>query len=309
MFINKKNIRICGIFLILIVFLSGCKNGGSDDNSSSQSNQVSLTVNGASQISFNNESLLALSLDYTNMLYFTVGQSDDSRTVTIQDNVISGSCPSLLAENPTNIELDVNGSAKTIPLIAGNTACTHELSFAISGKSEVPNNKIIYTVGEATTNVILQNLSGQAITGLEQGDQFKVHFSKSNPWQVTRAQKYSVTTNAQSVTFSNGGTCTLDQENNTCDVIGTISSTQNIGPYSIKINKEDTDTVTPSQTNISYNIYGNRWKNITLGTYHTCGITETGNKTYCWGQNNYGQLGDGTTSSKNYPTKIRYYTN
>jgi alpha-tubulin suppressor-like RCC1 family protein len=36
---------------------------------------------------------------------------------------------------------------------------------------------------------------------------------------------------------------------------------------------------------------------------HTCGIT-TGNKIYCWGDNAFGQLGDGTTTRRLSPVKV-----
>jgi alpha-tubulin suppressor-like RCC1 family protein len=43
---------------------------------------------------------------------------------------------------------------------------------------------------------------------------------------------------------------------------------------------------------------------ISGGEYHSCGRTLTGNKLYCWGDNNYGQLGNGTRNSKKRPTPV-----
>jgi alpha-tubulin suppressor-like RCC1 family protein len=40
---------------------------------------------------------------------------------------------------------------------------------------------------------------------------------------------------------------------------------------------------------------------ISMGLYHTCGIIDN-NDLYCWGYNDNGQLGIGTTDSQNYPT-------
>jgi hypothetical protein len=43
---------------------------------------------------------------------------------------------------------------------------------------------------------------------------------------------------------------------------------------------------------------------ISGGEYHSCGRTLTGNKLYCWGDNYYGQLGNGTRNSKKRPTPV-----
>jgi alpha-tubulin suppressor-like RCC1 family protein len=43
--------------------------------------------------------------------------------------------------------------------------------------------------------------------------------------------------------------------------------------------------------------------NLSVGAYHTCAISGAG-QPYCWGYNNYGQLGDGTTTNKNSATLI-----
>jgi alpha-tubulin suppressor-like RCC1 family protein len=42
---------------------------------------------------------------------------------------------------------------------------------------------------------------------------------------------------------------------------------------------------------------------LAAGSYHTCGVTSAG-AAYCWGFNDYGQLGDGTTTSRATPTAV-----
>jgi alpha-tubulin suppressor-like RCC1 family protein len=37
---------------------------------------------------------------------------------------------------------------------------------------------------------------------------------------------------------------------------------------------------------------------------HTCAIAATTSETYCWGQNTYGQLGNGTTAGSMTPVKV-----
>ncbi len=48
---------------------------------------------------------------------------------------------------------------------------------------------------------------------------------------------------------------------------------------------------------------GGRAKSITAGTVHTCAVLTNG-KVRCWGDNAYGQLGDGTTISRRAPVNV-----
>mgnify|MGYP001769851083 FL=1 len=45
------------------------------------------------------------------------------------------------------------------------------------------------------------------------------------------------------------------------------------------------------------------WKMVSAGNMHTCGISSD-DKLYCWGKNNYGQLGNGTIEPQNYPGEL-----
>jgi len=57
------------------------------------------------------------------------------------------------------------------------------------------------------------------------------------------------------------------------------------------------ETVLPSEPSSGV------WRAAGAGVRHTCGVTETG-EAYCWGWNEHGQLGDGTTTSHYTPTKV-----
>jgi len=49
---------------------------------------------------------------------------------------------------------------------------------------------------------------------------------------------------------------------------------------------------------------GLRWKEVSAAARHSCGIT-TDSRLYCWGTNEFGQLGDGTTISTTAPVPVR----
>jgi len=51
---------------------------------------------------------------------------------------------------------------------------------------------------------------------------------------------------------------------------------------------------------------GEKIVSVSLGTHHSSTITETG-KLYIWGYNDYGQVGDGTTTNKTIPTLIDFF--
>jgi len=45
------------------------------------------------------------------------------------------------------------------------------------------------------------------------------------------------------------------------------------------------------------------WSQVSAGGQHTCAVAEDGGL-WCWGQNLYGQLGDGTVTLRNVPTRV-----
>ncbi|MBN2724194.1 MAG: hypothetical protein JXR95_09005 [Deltaproteobacteria bacterium] len=68
------------------------------------------------------------------------------------------------------------------------------------------------------------------------------------------------------------------------------------------------DNTTSSYRNYPTEVYYHfsDWEKIRAGSSHTCGIR--GGRLYCWGYNNYGQLGNGTTSDRNYTVEITSYS-
>jgi len=48
---------------------------------------------------------------------------------------------------------------------------------------------------------------------------------------------------------------------------------------------------------------GATWAQVSTGYEHSCGVTTTG-QAYCWGSNDYGQLGDGTSTDRSTPVAV-----
>ena len=48
---------------------------------------------------------------------------------------------------------------------------------------------------------------------------------------------------------------------------------------------------------------GNSVVAVTAGAHHSCAVTASG-RLYCWGRNEEGQLGDGTTTERHVPTLV-----
>jgi len=48
---------------------------------------------------------------------------------------------------------------------------------------------------------------------------------------------------------------------------------------------------------------GTDWASVSLGDFHSCG-ERTDGTLHCWGNNQNGQLGDGTTGNKSEPVQV-----
>jgi len=48
---------------------------------------------------------------------------------------------------------------------------------------------------------------------------------------------------------------------------------------------------------------GLAFSSVSAGWEHSCGVTRQ-SQIYCWGRNNHGKLGDGTTTNRNAPVAV-----
>jgi Alpha-tubulin suppressor and related RCC1 domain-containing proteins len=65
----------------------------------------------------------------------------------------------------------------------------------------------------------------------------------------------------------------------------------------------DGTTTNPRKTFVTVSGLGSGVTSISAGQYHTCAVTASGGAK-CWGNNNNGQIGDGTTTPRNTPVNV-----
>ncbi len=66
---------------------------------------------------------------------------------------------------------------------------------------------------------------------------------------------------------------------------------------------DGTTTTSPTPVAVSLPAGVTGFASLSAGSMHTCGVASTG-AGYCWGKNDFGQLGDGTTTSSSTPRQV-----
>ena len=105
-------------------------------------------------------------------------------------------------------------------------------------------------------------------------------------------QQLSVTVKDQNGATMANATVTWSSSN---AAVATVSST---GLVTAVANGSTTIMATSGSANagIDVTVEEPTWASVSGGDYHSCGVTTTGDA-YCWGWNQYGQLGDGTNAN------------
>ncbi|WP_203384288.1 RCC1 domain-containing protein [Cysteiniphilum marinum] len=113
--------------------------------------------------------------------------------------------------------------------------------------------------------------------------------------------------NAQSMSTQSPPRCTIYKENPTmpCYIsLEVIALKPGFDWLGVHINEVGSAIVKPDIINpqLTINFLDDSWAYVSAGGNHTCAVTKSG-YTYCWGRNNHGQLGNGTTINSDRPQK------
>ncbi len=118
---------------------------------------------------------------------------------------------------------------------------------------------------------------------------------------TTGAVVYDGTSAGVDAGFNNGSLSTLS-----ANWSGWVENYSGLNKYQYSIGTTsggtDVQGWTPNATATSVTTSG-AFTKISAGAYSSCGLTGAG-AAYCWGDNTYGQIGDGTTTQRNVPTLV-----
>ena len=222
---------------------------------------------------------------------------------------------SSLGENRTAVAISAGGSHTCAILDDGSVSCWGynyygQLGFSADAStptqtSSLGENRtaVAISAGGSHTCAILDDgsVSCWGANGLGQlGD--GTTSDRDTPTQTDGLDNMSLPgDNLTAVAISAGGS-------HTCVILDNGSSGRDVGYTSCWGNNfkgqlcdgTNIDTNKPSRTALSFRGPLSAAVAIAAGGDHTCAMVEDGS-TYCWGYNYFGQLGDGTTTDRNYP--------
>ena len=149
----------------------------------------------------------------------------------------------------------------------------------------------------------LKAMSGSLLTYSGGGQSFKLvdkHINSGLTYQITENGSISQVLNELiSPKYVSAGffyTCSIASDGNA--YCWGLNDNGQLG------NASKTNSLIPVAVNKSGVLNGLTLKSITSGNYHNCSIASD-NMVYCWGNNEYGQLGDGTTTSHSSPVLFK----
>ncbi len=161
--------------------------------------------------------------------------------------------------------------------------------------------KVIFDEGEYATSIALGATTACAILNTNtlkcwgRNDSGEVGDGTTDNRSTPTKVNVGVGTNATSVAVGRFNTCAL--LNN-----GSVKCWGFWGRVGIPDVRPLVDVLVPTIVNLGP---GNSATSIVMGDDHTCVMVNNGSSIICWGSNEYGQLGVGTTSYKEFPGPVQ----
>jgi alpha-tubulin suppressor-like RCC1 family protein len=228
----------------------------------------------------------------------------------------SSSAPSVATISATGLVTAASNGATTITATAGGVTGTASLgvSQAVSAVEVSPGSATLTTPGETRQfSALAKDANGNTIGGLT--------FS----WLSSVEAVATISATGLATAVGNGGT-TISAT--TADSSGTASLTVELprfasvasgGNHTCGVTADGVaycwgrntdgqlgDGTTTNRTTpvaVSGSLRFLRFTSLSAGFRYTCGVA-TGDNVYCWGHNNAGQLGDGTTTDRTTPVHV-----
>jgi alpha-tubulin suppressor-like RCC1 family protein len=195
-----------------------------------------------------------------------------------------GNGPALSGDQaaPTLVDLPSGEKYATISM-GGTVSCG-----TLRGDILCAGTRTNGAVGDGGTTGFVESPASVAKTKLDQVITFA-----TLPDRVFGTGAFSVSATASSglpVSFAGGGACTVAGSTITIRDLGTCSITASQagnGDYRPAPSVNRTFTITPATST-------GTWSQVDGGSEHTCAVT-TGGEAWCWGRDEFGQLGNGPT--------------
>lgn len=226
------------------------------------------------------------------------------RTVTIIDE---SDCARKLIFHPAHLELEINGESMpfTTRTSQADSPLYCEHIVAVRGEGVDPSFALMGVIPEPVVTLAeLYNVGDISVSDLnspnkpdpiEQGSQIIVRFTPPEDWRrVPGTQTYYISSYSGPTSTEGSNKCIFRENSNRyCEITVNVLAKTNAGYGYLMVNKELGTKIKLSASNLSYTVSGQKWKEVVESSNYSCGISE-GREAYCWGDNEFGQLGSGS---------------